>query len=135
MLTYSECIQIPDFLERFRYLKLSGAVAEETFGYNRFLNQYFYNSNEWRNFRRKIIIRDNGCDLASDGYEIGGKIIIHHLNPITIDDIKNNNPLILDPENVICASHKTHEAIHYGSEMLLENYKVTVRRPGDTKLW
>lgn len=135
MLTYSECISLPSFIERFRYLKLSGEVGGETFGFNRPLNQAFYNSQEWRTFRRKIIIRDYGCDLASKGFEIGGKIIIHHINPIMIEDIQNFNPVILDPENVICVSHKTHEAIHYGSEILLENYWITERSPGDTKLW
>jgi hypothetical protein len=134
-MNYSECIKNPDFMSRFRYLKLGGVIGEETFGFNRWLNQEFYHSDAWRSFRRKIIIRDEGCDLACPGFEIGNKILIHHIEPITIADIKNNSPLVLDPENVICVSHRTHEAIHYGTEELLKGMFVVERRPGDTKLW
>ena len=134
-MNYSECMQLPDFMSRYRYLKLGGGVGEETFGFNRWLNQEFYHSDAWRSFRRKIIIRDEGCDLACPGFEIGGKILIHHIEPITIADIKNNSPLVLDPDNVIFVSHMTHEAIHYGTEDLLRVMFVTERRPGDTKLW
>ena len=134
-MNYSELIQIPDFLGRFNYLKLGGGIGEATFGFERYLNQEFYHSTEWKLFRHKIIIRDNGNDLGVDGFQIGGRIIIHHINPITIADIRDSSPIVLDPENVICVSHKTHEAIHFGSEDLLVDYFPTVRRPGDTKLW
>lgn len=134
-MTYSECIQYPDFLSRFRYLKLGGGVGEETFGFERYLNQEFYHSDAWRSFRHQIIIRDNGNDLGVDGFQIGGRIIIHHIKPITIADIRDGSPIVLDPENVICVSHRTHEAIHYGSEDLLVDYFPTSRKPGDTKLW
>lgn len=134
-MTYSECIQYPDFLSRFRYLKLGGGVGEETFGFERYLNQEFYHSDAWRSFRHQIIIRDNGNDLGVDGFQIGGRIIIHHIKPITIADIRDGSPIVLDPENVICVSHRTHEAIHYGSEDLLVDYFPTQRAPGDTKLW
>ena len=134
-MNYSECVKNPDFMDRFRYLKLGGVIGEETFGFNRWLNQEFYHSDAWKSFRRQIIIRDSGCDLACPGFEVHDKLLIHHIEPITIADIKNRNPLVLDPENVICVSHRTHEAIHYGSEDLLRDFFVVERRPGDTKLW
>jgi hypothetical protein len=134
-MNYSELIQIPDFLGRFNYLKLGGGVGEQTFGFERYLNQEFYHSDAWKSFRHSIIIRDNGNDLGVDGFQIGGKIIIHHINPITIADIRDGSPIVLDPDNVICVSHRTHEAIHYGSEDLLVDYFPTSRQPGDTKLW
>ena len=117
--TYSELITIPTFEERFEYLKLNGSVGLETFGHDRYLNQILYNSPEWRRFRPEIIVRDNGCDLACEGYEIFGKILIHHINPITAKDILNRNPKVFDPENVITTVHNTHNAIHYGDENLL----------------
>lgn len=134
MLTYSELIQIPTFIDRFRYLKLSTSVGEETYGWDRYLNQTLYKSKEWRETRERIIIRDDGCDLAHPDYLIGGRILIHHLNPITKRDILDRNPLIFDPENLVCISHITHEAVHYGSEDLLMKDPVE-RTPGDTKLW
>lgn len=134
MLTYSELIQIPTFIDRFRYLKLSASVGEETYGWDRYLNQTLYKSKEWRETRERIIIRDDGCDLAHPDYLIGGRILIHHLNPITKRDILDRNPLIFDPENLVCISHITHEAVHYGSEDLLMKDPVE-RIPGDTKLW
>lgn len=134
MLTYSELIQIPTFIDRFRYLKLSASVGEETYGWDRYLNQSLYKSKEWRETRERIIIRDDGCDLAHPDYLIGGRILIHHLNPITKRDILDRNPLIFDPENLVCISHITHEAVHYGSEDLLMKDFVE-RTPGDTKLW
>ena len=134
MLTYSELIQIPTFIDRFRYLKLSASVGEETYGRDRYLNQTLYKSKEWRETRERIIIRDDGCDLAHPDYLIGGRILIHHLNPITKRDILDRNPLIFDPENLVCISHITHEAVHYGSEDLLMKDFVE-RTPGDTKLW
>lgn len=134
MLTYSELIQIPTFIDRFRYLKLSASVGEETYGWDRYLNQTLYKSKEWRETRERIIIRDDGCDLAHPDYLIGGRILIHHLNPITKRDILDRNPLIFDPENLVCISHITHEAVHYGSEDLLMKDFVE-RTPGDTNLW
>ena len=135
MKTYSQLIQIPDFIERYRYLKIGGGVGEETYGFERWLNQEFYHSDAWKSLRHKVIIRDNGNDLGCDGFQIGGRIIIHHINPITAADIRDRSPLVLDPDNVVCTSHTTHEAIHFGSEQLLESYFPVIRRPGDTKLW
>lgn len=117
--TYSELISIPDFLERFRYLQIGGRVGVETFGYDRYLNQILYRSPEWKKFRRDVIIRDNGCDLACDGFDIVGKILVHHINPITIEDVLNRHPKIFDFENVISTTLNTHNAIHYGDESLL----------------
>ena len=133
--TYSELKQIPDFMGRYRYLKIGDGIGEETYGFERWLNQEFYHSDAWRSLRHKIIIRDNGNDLGCDGFQIGGRIIIHHINPITAADIRDCSPMVLDPENVVCTSHTTHEAIHFGSEQLLESYFPVIRRPGDTKLW
>lgn len=134
MKTYSELIQIPTFEERYHYLRLFGSVGEETFGFKRWLNQEFYHSSEWLKFRDKIIIRDGGCDLAVDGFEIYGSIIIHHLNPITYDDILNRNPCVFDPDNVVCTKLSTHNAIHYGDETLLSKIQVE-RTRNDTCPW
>ena len=117
--TYSEMITLPTFEERFEYLKIGGFVGRETFGYDRYLNQVLYNSPEWKKCRQKIIIRDNGCDLGCEGYEIHGRIIIHHINPITLEDILNRNPMVFDPDNLITTIHNTHNAIHYGDRDLL----------------
>lgn len=132
--TYRELIAMDDFLDRYEYLKIGGTVGESTFGSNRYLNQILYRSYDWKKFRREMIIRDNGCDLAHPDYEIGGIIILHHINPITIDDVKNRRRCVFDPENVVCVSHRTHEAIHYGDDTLLMKGPV-VRRPGDTIPW
>ena len=132
--TYSELITIPTFEERFEYLKLNGSVGLETFGQDRYLNQILYNSPEWRRFRPEIIVRDNGCDLACEGYEIFGKILIHHINPITAKDILNRNPKVFDPENVITTVHNTHNAIHYGDENLLITAPIE-RNRNDTCPW
>ena len=132
--TYSELITIPTFEERFEYLKLNGLVGLETFGHDRYLNQILYNSPEWRRFRPEIIVRDNGCDLACEGYEIFGKILIHHINPITAKDILNRNPKVFDPENVITTVHNTHNAIHYGDENLLITVPIE-RSRNDTCPW
>lgn len=134
--SYSELIKLGDYMDRFNYLKLDGLVGRATFGYDRYLNQKFYTSYEWKCFRRDIIVRDNGCDLGIDDglHDIRGKIIIHHINPINKEDLINKNiSAILNPDNVICVSHKTHEAIHYGDELLLGQY--IERHPGDTKPW
>ena len=135
--TYSELIQIPTFLERYRYLKLGGKVGEETFGWERYLNQHFYNSVEWRAFRRDIIIRDNGCDLADPDHEFGEgeKVIIHHMNPIDTSDIVFQTQYLMNPEFVISVRKKTHDAIHYGDESLLLDYEPVIRRPNDTCPW
>lgn len=133
--TYTELSNIKNFDDRFRYLKLNGNVCEETFGADRYLNQILYNSSEWRQFRNRIIVRDNGCDLGCDGYDIYGKILIHHINPIRKSDILNRDPMIFDPENVVCVSFDTHNAIHYGDESVLDIMQVVERTKNDTCPW
>lgn len=134
--TYSELITLPTFLERYRYLKLGGVVGRETFGHARHLNQVLYGSGEWKRFRRDIILRDNGCDLGCEGFEIYGNanIYIHHIVPITAKDIIERNPMIFDPDNVISTSFGTHNAIHYGDESLLCIGPIE-RTPYDTCPW
>ena len=132
--TYSELIALPTFEERYRYLRLGGRVGEETFGFDRYLNQTFYRSDEWKALRDEIIVRDNGCDLGVDGREIYGRILIHHMNPITIDDIVKRSRYLLDPEYLITTVKNTHDASHYGDESLL----VTIPRErtrNDTCPW
>lgn len=131
---YSELIQIPSFIDRFRYLQLKGAVGAETFGYDRYLNQILYQSPEWKRFRRDIIMRDNGCDLGCEGYEIFSGIIVHHINPITVEDVVNRSQMIFDPENAISTQLSTHNAIHYGDETLLITEPIE-RMPNDTCPW
>lgn len=135
ILSYSELITLPTFEERYRYLKQSGIVAEETFGSHRYLNQAYYTSPDWRRARNHVIIRDNGCDLGMEGYEIHDRIYVHHINPITEEDILDRSPALFDPENLICVSFNTHQAIHYGDESLLPIISFNERMPGDTKLW
>jgi hypothetical protein len=132
--TYSELIRFKTFKERLKYLSLNGNVGIETFGFNRYLNQELYNSYYWRRLRDQIILRDNGCDLGLENYEIGGKILIHHINPITERDILDRSEIIFNPENLICVSHKTHNMIHYGYDEILESLPLE-RNEGDTKLW
>ena len=132
--TYSELVKIPTFIERFRYLKIGGRVGEITFGSDRWLNQQFYQSHEWRRLRNYIINRDNACDLGVPGREINKYVIIHHITPITKQDILDRNPLVLDPENLICVTDKTHKAIHYGNENLLYTEPVE-RSRFDTCPW
>ena len=132
--TYSELSKLKTFEDRFRYLRLDGIVGEETFGFDRYLNQILYQSDEWKRCRRDIIIRDNGCDLGCEGFEVHGRILIHHINPITVDDIVNRNPKVFDPENLILTSHNTHQAIHYGNEDLLIRAPVE-RSKNDTCPW
>lgn len=132
--TYSELITIPTFEERFEYLKLNGAVGVETFGYDRYLNQILYTSKEWRQCRNEIIVRDNGCDLGCDSYEIYGRILIHHINPITVEDIINRSFKCFDPDNLITTTHNTHQAIHYGDESLLPKLPPP-RSKNDTCPW
>ena len=132
--TYSELITIPTFEERFEYLKLDGQVGVETFGFNRYLNQAFYKSDEWLLIRDYVITRDNGCDLGMEGYEIYGRILIHHINPITKDDIIQRSRILLDPENLITTVKRTHDAIHYGDSNLLMRAPIE-RRKNDTCPW
>lgn len=132
--TYSELIEILTFLERYRYLRIGGAVGKETFGYDRYLNQILYKSDKWKRFRREIIVRDNGNDLACEGFQIFGKILIHHINPITVEDVLHRDPKIFDPENVIATTLNTHNAIHYGDESLLMITPVE-RSKNDTCPW
>ena len=132
--TYSELITIPTFEERFEYLKLDGQVGVETFGFNRYLNQAFYKSDEWLSIRDYVITRDNGCDLGMEGYEIYGRILIHHINPITKDDIIQRSRILLDPENLITTVKRTHDAIHYGDSNLLMKSPIE-RRKNDTCPW
>lgn len=132
--TYSELITLPTFEERFEYLQLNGSVGAETFGFDRFMNQQFYKSQMWRSIRNKIIIRDNGCDLAMEDREIPGKIIIHHMNPVALDDIVNMTEYLLNPEYLITTMHSTHNAIHYGDSQLLMRDPID-RKPNDTCPW
>ena len=132
--TYSELITIPTFEERFEYLQLKGSVGKDTFGYDRYLNQVLYRSPEWKRLRNKIVIRDNGCDLACDGYDIYGKVLIHHLNPITVEDVLARSRKVFDPDNLVCVSHNTHNAIHYGDVDLLATGPI-IRTKNDTCPW
>lgn len=132
--SYSELIQIDDFVERFRYLSLRGNVGEETFGWDRWINQGFYRSREWKQARSEVIARDYGCDLAMPGFEIYDRVYVHHMNPMIADDIVHGDDEIVDPEFLITTCHATHNAIHYGDEKLLPQPLIE-RRPGDTKLW
>lgn len=133
--SYSELIQIPDINERFEYLDLNGVVGSETFGSNRYLNQLFYSSEEWKKVRRSIILRDNGCDMAFPGYEIKYRLQVHHINPITLEDIKlGREEILFNPDNLICVSFRTHNAIHYGDDSLLPSVPIE-RKPNDTCPW
>lgn len=132
--TYSELSRLQTFRERFEYLRLDGIVGAETFGFDRYLNQVFYNSDEWKAVRKTVIIRDNGCDLGMDGYDIHGKIIVHHMNPFSIDDILHRKEELLDPEFLISTVLNTHNAIHYGDESLLPSAPI-VRTRNDTCPW
>ena len=131
---YSELIEIPTFEERYRYLRLNGSVGQDTFGFDRYMNQAFYQSREWKRVRDKVILRDNGCDLGVDGYTIYGKILIHHMNPITVKDIATVSNFLMNPEYLICVSHTTHNAIHYGDENLIPKGPI-IRTPNDTCPW
>lgn len=135
--TYTELIQIPDYIERFKYLMLGGQVGKETFGWERYINQKFYRSEEWRSFRRDIIARDLGCDLADPAHEFaaGENVIIHHMNPINTGDIVYQTRYLMNPEYVICCRDRTHKAIHYGDESLILPYEYSPRKPNDTCPW
>ncbi|MCB6328253.1 hypothetical protein LI320_03910 [Blautia faecis] len=132
--TYSELIKLKTFKDRFEYLKLDGIVGEETFGFDRYMNQIFYKSREWTSVRRSVIIRDNGCDLGVEGYEIHGKILIHHMNPINLSDIVHKTDELLNPDYLITTVLSTHNAIHYGDASLLPVLPIE-RRANDTCPW
>lgn len=131
---YSELILLPTFEERFEYLKLGGTIGEDTFGFDRYLNQVFYRSKEWKRIRDEVIIRDNGCDLGVAGYDIFERILIHHMNPISIEDIEQRSDLLLNPEYLISTTHNTHNAIHYGDSNLLMLGPIE-RIANDTSPW
>jgi len=132
--TYNELMMLKTFEERFEYLKLKNIVGQETFGYDRYLNQALYRSIAWKTLRDQIIIRDGGCDLGFPGYEIEDRIVIHHMNPITIEELENGSPSVYDPKGLVCTSYRTHQAIHFGDASMLPKVPI-VRRPGDTTLW
>lgn len=132
--TYSELSKLKTFKERYEYLKLNGKIGTETFGFDRYLNQNFYKTDEWLEIRDEIIARDLGCDLGVEGFDIHSNIIVHHMNPITKDDIINRTEFLLNPEYLICTSHRTHMAIHYGNEDLLVKGPV-IREKNDTCPW
>ncbi len=131
---YSELILLPTFEERFQYLRLDGRIGENTFGFDRYLNQIFYRSQEWRSIRDYVILRDNGCDLGLEGYNIHERVIVHHMNPLAFEDIEKGTEFLLDPEYLISTVHNTHNAIHYGNEELLPRAPI-VRIKNDTCPW
>jgi hypothetical protein len=133
--SYSELIQLTSFEDRFKYLEIGGHIGIDSFGFNRYLNQNFYHSPEWLQVRDKVIIRDQGMDLGVDGYPINGRIVIHHINPITIEDVIDRNPDIFNLDYLICCSHQTHNALHYGNEDYLSRFQVVERKPNDTVPW
>lgn len=132
--SYSELRRLDTFIDRFKYLMLRGEVGRATFGFDRYINQQFYTSRQWRQIRNDVIARDNGCDLGIAGYEISDRAYIHHLNPMTVEEIENGNERILDLDNLITTTHRTHNAIHFGDEKLLPQPLVE-RKRGDTNLW
>lgn len=133
--TYTELKQLKTFEERFKYLKLNGRVGEETFGFDRYVNQKFYRSSEWKQLRNHIIVRDNGCDLGIEDRDVYGRVYIHHMNPISVKDIDNVSEYLLNPEYLVVVSHDTHNAIHYGDESYLKNNQVITRTKNDTVPW
>ncbi len=132
--TYSDLIKLPTFEERYLYLKLDGVVGEDTFGFARYLNQEFYRSPEWRKVRREVILRDNGCDMALESEPIPGRIYVHHLNPITPEDLESRSSKLFDMENLVSVSYNTHQAITYGIDSLVQRQNVD-RAPNDTCPW
>ena len=133
--TYEHLLSLQTFEERFQYLKLDGKVGDETFGFDRYFNQKFYRSTEWKQIRNFVIARDQGCDLAIFDRQIFGRIYVHHMNPISLEDIKDATDYLLNPEFLVCVSKETHDAIHYGDGSLLIPTNTIERSPGDTKLW
>lgn len=132
--TYTELSRLTTFKERYQYLKLNGSVGADTFGFDRYMNQNFYRSREWKSIRDQVIVRDCGCDLGVEGYEIHGRIYIHHMNPILLEDIENRTEFLLNPEYLITTTHNTHNAIHYGDENLI-TMELVVRTKNDTCPW
>ena len=132
--SYSELQRLHTFQERYQYLQLRANVGVATFGFDRWMNQAFYRSTQWRHIRQHVIARDNGCDLGVEGYEIGARLYIHHMNPLTVNALTEGDEDIIDPEYLITVTHLTHNAIHYGDESLLPRQHVA-RSPGDTRLW
>lgn len=135
MKSYSELSKINNYIERYRYLRIGGSIGEETFGFERYLNQKFYKSPEWKKLRNQIILRDNGCDMGMPDHEIHGRIYIHHINPVLPEYIVQRKNLLMDPENLVCVSLNTHNAIHYGDESMIEEIMPVIRRPNDTIPW
>jgi hypothetical protein len=133
--TYSELSELQTYEERFEYLSLNGRVGEDTFGFDRYLNQQLYKSKEWKSVRDEVIIRDNGCDLGMEDYDIFGTIHVHHMNPLTSDDIINSTEYLLNPEYLICVSIDTHNAIHYGTKDYVNKNKLVTRKPNDHCPW
>lgn len=133
--TYSELITLPTFEERFEYLKLNGRIGDDTFGFDRYLNQRFYKSQEWKSIRNQILLRDNGCDLAIEDRPIYERIYIHHMNPLLASDVIERSQYLLNPEFLVCVSHTTHNAIHYGDSNLLPQSQIVERSPFDTAPW
>lgn len=133
--TYSELIKIPTFEERFEYLKLNGKIGDDTFGFDRYLNQVFYRSGEWKRLRNQVLIRDNGCDLAIEDRPIFEKIYVHHMNPVLPNDVLEHSSYLVDPEYLICVSQTTHNALHYGDANLLPKSQIVERSPFDTAPW
>ncbi|MBQ0141868.1 MAG: hypothetical protein KBT06_03545 [Prevotellaceae bacterium] len=133
--TYSELMKLTTFEERFAYLKLNNGVGQDTFGFDRYLNQNFYRSKEWKAIRNRIIVRDNGCDLGIEDCPIFSKVIIHHMNPIRVEDILDVTEYLCNPEYLICVSQQTHNAIHYGNEEIIQANKIVEREANDTCLW
>lgn len=132
--TYSDLRQLDSFIDRFHYLSLGGSVGARTFGFDRWINQAFYRSKEWKDTRARVVVRDNGCDLGVQGYDIFADLLVHHMNPLTVDAIEHGESWILDPEFLITTSLNTHNAIHFGDERLLPRGPIE-RKPGDTTLW
>lgn len=135
MRTYSQLVKLPTFEERFEYLKLDGIVGGDTFGFDRYLNQKFYRSVEWKRIRDQVILRDNGCDLGIEDRQLFDRIVIHHMNPMNVGDLVNHMDLLMNPEFLICTSHDTHNAIHYGDDSKLTKSKLVERTPNDTCPW
>ena len=132
--SYSELVKLSTFRERFDYLKLDGVVAHSTFGGSRYLNQALYQSDEWKRVRREVVLRDEGCDLGLSPFLIVGRVLVHHINPLTPEDIRHRSPAVLDPDNLVCVSFDTHNAIHYGDYSLVTK-DIVERRPFDTIPW
>ena len=133
--TYSQLISLSTFEERFKYLKLTGVVGEDVFGFDRYFNQKFYTSKEWKEIRKAIAIRDKGCDMGLEDYPINGKILVHHMNPISLKDIEECSEYLINPEYLVCVSFDTHNAIHYGDDSICHRFDIPERKPNDMTPW